>query len=137
MSTLILRSELEMETFAATIAAQCQGGEIIFLRGDLGAGKTTFARGFLRAKGYAGIVKSPTYTVVETYVLSAITVHHFDLYRLHTAEDLEALGFRDYQAADAICLIEWPEIIPRGMLKPTMEIAITLLPEGAREISYL
>lgn len=79
------------------------------LHGDLGAGKTTLARGFLRALGYSGVVRSPTYTLVETYALGAITVVHADLYRLLDAQEFAALGLRDLALDGHIWLIEWPE----------------------------
>ena len=102
---------------------------VLYLQGELGAGKTTFARGFLRGLGVAGTVRSPTYTLLELHELEGLTVLHVDLYRLRDPAELESLGLRDWARPGCLWLIEWPERggsrLPEADLTVTFAIAAT------------
>ena len=124
---IVAGSEPELETVGSVLAESLSFGDIIFLEGELGAGKTTVSRGILRGFGYRGIVASPTYTLLELYELTVHRVAHFDLYRITAAKDLEGIGFRDYLDGQTICLIEWPEngaaFLPAPNLRIILEYA--------------
>lgn len=104
-----LDSAAATEALGARLASALAPGCVLYLRGDLGAGKTTLARGLLRGLGHPGTVKSPTFTLVEPYQLGRWRLFHWDLYRLADPEELEYLGLRDQIDGEAVLLIEWPE----------------------------
>ncbi len=97
--------------------------------GEIGAGKTTFIRAMLRALGVSGAIKSPTYALVESYLIENLHIHHFDLYRIQDEAELEYIGFRDYFISPAICCIEWSERLQKG--RDCMDIQLTLSLKGA------
>lgn len=129
---LWIENEAAMEALGVTLSESVQLGTVLFLKGDLGAGKTTLIRGFLKGLGYKGIVKSPTYTLVEEYCIGDRRVYHFDLYRISDPESLEFLGIREYFKRDAIILIEWPERGAGFLPVPDILLEIEILDEGRR-----
>ena len=119
-----IASSAEMEALGHRFAAGCTAHARIYLQGDLGAGKTTWVRGFLRGWRYTGNVKSPTYTLVETYIVHNQIIHHLDLYRINDPDELESIGIRDYLDGRAICLVEWPEKAGELLTEPDVVIQI-------------
>lgn len=121
-----LADEAATLQLGSQLASALQGGLQLQLDGNLGAGKTTFTRGLLTALGHAGKVKSPTYTLVESYPFPHYSVHHFDLYRFADPEEWEDAGFREYFGPDSLCLVEWPdkaaELLPRADI--VLELAV-------------
>ena len=123
----IARSEQDTEDLGARLARARPGGRelaVVFLSGELGAGKTTLVRGFLRAQHVTAPVRSPTYTLVELYRLEELTVLHADLYRLRDPGELDALGLREWAQEGYLWFIEWPER-GRGHLPPP-DLSLTL-----------
>jgi tRNA threonylcarbamoyladenosine biosynthesis protein TsaE len=125
---LHLEGEAAQEAFGARLAqrfaADWADGWLVYLRGDLGTGKTTLVRGILRGLGHQGPVKSPTYTLVEPYEPQGRAVFHLDLYRLGDPEELEYLGLRDLLGAASLILVEWPERAGAALPPPDLEIGI-------------
>ena len=125
-----LPDETATLALGAAMAPALEPGMIVYLSGELGAGKTTLVRGIVRALGYPGPVKSPTYTLVELYKLSRLDLHHFDFYRFRDPREWIDAGFRESFNGRTVSLIEWPERAA-GMLPPAdLEVVLELHGEG-------
>ncbi|EHJ91273.1 tRNA (adenosine(37)-N6)-threonylcarbamoyltransferase complex ATPase subunit type 1 TsaE [Vreelandella boliviensis] len=122
-----LDNEEAQVAFGEALGKVLQGRGLVYLEGELGAGKTTLTRGILRAYGHQGAVKSPTYTLVEPYELGSQRIYHLDLYRLAEPEELEFIGGRDVLADDALSIVEWPSRgegwLPAPDLRLILEVA--------------
>jgi tRNA threonylcarbamoyladenosine biosynthesis protein TsaE len=132
--TASIKIELPDEAATLALGSRLSGllkpGMVVYLKGNLGAGKTTLVRGILRALGYAGRVKSPTYTLLESYVLSKLTLQHYDLYRMIDPREWLDAGFRDDCNAATLCLVEWPEKAEGLLPKPDLVIRLDMAGEG-------
>ena len=123
-----LADEAATLALADALLPYLEGAPLVFLEGQLGAGKTTLVRGILRSLGHMGSVKSPTYTLLEPYEVAGRTVYHFDRYRIGDSEELDFIGIDELVDADALKLIEWAE---RGAARlPTPDVTIRLSLEG-------
>ena len=122
-----LPAEADTLALGADLAAALRPGLVVYLRGDLGSGKTTLARGILRGLGFEGRVKSPTFTLVEAYKFSSLYLYHFDFYRFEDPQELADAGFQEYFGEEALCLIEWPE---KASGLPAADVDIHLRPSG-------
>lgn len=127
--TVALPDAAATAALGAAIAAELKAGDAVALWGELGAGKTTLARGVLRALGVTENVPSPTFTLVQTYDTAGLRVSHFDLYRLKQARELEQLGL-DEALADGAALVEWPERAPEALPPEALHIRLALAETG-------
>ena len=125
-----LPNETTTVDFGQALASALSAPMVVFLHGNLGAGKTTLVRGMIQAMGHQGSVKSPTYTLVEPYQLEKASIYHFDLYRLGDPEELEFMGVRDYFSEQTICFIEWSEKGQDWLPKPDLEIDLEYVDQG-------
>lgn len=129
---MLLADEHATRALGAWIASALRPGMSIHLVGELGAGKTTLARGLIAALGFEGKVKSPTYTLVEPYFDSRLTLYHFDLYRFRDPEEWLDAGFREYFNERSICLVEWPERAASLLPAPDLVVRLSIAPTGGR-----
>ena len=124
-ATLRLPDAAATEAAGARLARGLRGGMVVTLSGDLGAGKTTLARGCLRALGWTGPVKSPSYALVEYYPFSSLYFYHFDFYRFTDSSEWETAGLADCFRSDAVCMIEWPERVAGLLPLPDLELTLS------------
>ncbi len=131
---ILINSPLEMADFAKEVAAQARAGDVIGLKGTLGAGKSFFAKNFVNFLSEKPVeVLSPTFNLVYSYESKKGEIFHFDLYRLKSAKELENIGFFD-ALKNGICLIEWPEIAAEFLRKNYLEIEIKAVAEMGEEV---
>ena len=132
---ILLYNEKNTLDLGENISAHLAEGFLIFLKGDLGAGKTTLARGLIKGLGYLGSVKSPTYSLIEQYEFNAFTLNHFDLYRFTNPNEWFSSGFQEYINSYDVTLIEWPEKSAGLLPKPDLEIELAYKNES--RIAYI
>jgi tRNA threonylcarbamoyladenosine biosynthesis protein TsaE len=125
-----LASERDTLALGSEIAPGLRGGMVIYLCGELGAGKTTLARGILRALGHTGRIKSPSFPLVELYILSSLYFYHFDFYRFKSDDEWLDAGFRDCFSSESVCLVEWPEKAGNQLPAPDLRIELHLAESG-------
>ena len=133
--TLHLADAAATQTLGARLAPALTGGMIVTLAGDLGTGKTTLVRGLLRARGIEGAVKSPTYTLVEHYLISSLYFYHFDFYRFTNQNEWDSAGMSDYFRSDAVCIVEWPERVGDRLPHPDLALSLSYADDdGGRDV---
>lgn len=129
-STYQVHSATEMEAFGAKLAAHASRVNRIYLRGDLGSGKTTLARGLIVKLVPGAKVLSPTFNLVAPYVFGELDLYHFDFYRIKDPEELELFGLREYFQPRSLCLVEWPERAGEVLCQPDIEVIIQKVNRG-------
>jgi tRNA threonylcarbamoyladenosine biosynthesis protein TsaE len=131
-SSVELPGEQDTLRLGGALAVGLQPGRTLFLQGELGTGKTTLVRGLLRALGYQGRVKSPTYPLVELYVVSSLHLYHFDFYRFKNEAEWQESGFREYFNAQSACIVEWPERAGKLLPPPSLALRLEIASAGRR-----
>ena len=130
----LTNSPAETEAVGAALGRILPAGTILAYRGDLGAGKTAFTRGLAKGLGCTDLVTSPTYTIVNEYLSGRLPLFHFDMYRLHSSDDLWDIGWEDYLDRNGICAVEWSENVEDAM-ENAINVTIEKLGEDARRIT--
>lgn len=134
MYQILTNSREETIKFASMIAKQLHGGEIIFLKGNLGSGKTTFTQGLAKALGITERVNSPTFVIMKQYLNSPLSLIHIDAYRLEGSS--QDLGFMDYLDDNSVMLVEWPNFLINSDIITNKIIDFNIIEDDLREISY-
>lgn len=132
----ITTSEEETNILASQLASKLLPGAIVLLNGDMGAGKSVFARGIIQSLGYKGVVTSPTFTLMNEYPTEPV-VYHFDLYRLKSYDQLYDIGYDEYIYSDGISLIEWSEKMEHLLPENYVEIIIEKIDPTTRKITVI
>ncbi len=139
----LLADEAATASLAATLAGCLGPGFVLYLSGDLGAGKTAFTRALLRVLGHTGRVRSPTFTLAETYNLSSFDLYHFDFYRFSSNEEWLDLGFDEYLGGSGAAVVEWPELGGDALPVPDLWLRLSVPaetrgdPDGTRRVAGL
>jgi tRNA threonylcarbamoyladenosine biosynthesis protein TsaE len=132
---LSLPSEAATLRLGEALAAGASNGRVLYLRGELGSGKTTLARGLIRALGHPGRVKSPTYTLLEPYSLLRLNLYHFDFYRFRNPSEWLSSGFREHFNPQSLCIVEWPERAGDLITPPDLEIQLSYDGEARKAVA--
>ena len=132
--TFLSNSPEETEALGAALGKRLPPGTILAYRGGLGAGKTAFTRGLAKGLGCKDIVTSPTYTIVNEYLVGRLPLFHFDMYRLNSADDLWDIGWEDYLERHGVCAVEWSENVADAM-EDAVTVTLEKLGEDARRIT--
>ena len=132
---IITHSAEETRALGAKLAVQLRRGDVVLLRGDLGAGKSEFARGVARGLGVQGSVPSPSFTILNMYDEGRIPLYHFDWYRIHDSDEIGEMGFEEQLHGDGASLVEWSERAPEYVPDRALDISIRAVDENTREIT--
>ena len=137
LNKFITTSEEETRASAKKFATTLKGGEVLLLKGDLGAGKTAFAKGLADAFGVEEIVTSPTFTILNEHYGKTLNLYHFDMYRIDDESELKELGFDEYIDSDGICVIEWSNFIKQLLPSELLNIEINILENDYRQLIFI